>query len=280
MIISEVFLGLVPITFFITALLLILSDLFYRRYGKLIKGRVIAIEKYISRSGSRNQTRQLMYRDLIEFSQGSDTYKFVTHGSSYMSGKLNQNVDIFILNNDPNFIRTKRVSHLLIGLAFLLASGLSFYFAVWKSFQLINFYYSILLSILLPTLFYFFLKKKSKGQFQLSDLFKTKFLSDEEIGKRDLLQSIKQLEGENSKNAKVGLLVTLVFFIFYFCIFSFSYKQLSGEEVLLLKGAIYNFENFELLLKSPNQGPVIGVLFCLFSAPLFLHSFLYSLKKL
>ncbi|GEM_PF-5817994 len=277
---GEIFLGLVPIIFFLTGIILIVSDIVYSLYGNEILGKVVAIEKYISRSGTHNTARQLMYRELIEFYFNGSRHLFFTAGKNYISKEIGSSVKIYSLNNSFEFVRLKKSYHLFVGGLFTLAGFGVGYFMVYKSFEHIHFLYSCILTIVATISFYNFIKKKSKGKFTIGMLFKTKFVNEEDLEGRDVFWSSKELNSEKSKNAKVGLAITFVFILFYTFIFNLCYEKLRDKEVQILKDFFFEFKNFDQLVEGLNRGPMIGFVFCLVLAPLLIHSVLYSLRRL
>ncbi|WP_372651844.1 hypothetical protein [Halobacteriovorax sp.] len=277
---GEILLGLVPIIFLITGLILLISDLIYFLYGKEIVGKVVATEKYIARSVQRNNSRQLMFRDLIEFHFNGSSYLFFTAGKNYISRSIGSSVLIYSLKNSYEFVRLKKSYHLFLGMIFTVASLAIGYFMVYKSFDHINFLYSCILTIIALPSFHSFLKKKSKGKFSIDMLFKTQFVKREDLEGREIFWSSKELNSEKSKNAKVGLWITFVFIIFYSFIFKVCFDKLRPNEIDILKNFFFEFKDFDLLIDGMKSGPMIGFVFCLVMVPLLFHSVLYSLRRL
>lgn len=280
MIISEVMLGLVPIIFFISGMTFLVRHFQYITKGKEHVGKVIAIEKYISRSGTKNRSSQLMYRSIIEFYHQGEKFLFSSAGRNYINLKIGQSVTLLMLDNNPCLIRLKNSVHILFGVVFTAASLVVGYFMVYKNFEHINFLYSCVFAIVASISFYNFLKKKSKGKFTLSELFKTQLLSEESLKGRDLFRENSQIQLEDSKNAKVGLIITFCFIGFYSFIFNICYSKITNEQFDLMKKVFYNLDGFNQILEHSNKGPMVGFLFCLLLAPFLLHSLIYSLKKL
>ena len=278
--VSEIALGFVPITFTAVGLTFLVSQIYYSLYAKEYKAKVVAIEKYLSRTGTRGQSKQIMYRELIEFYHNGMRYIFASAGKNFISKEIGSTAPVLILNNNPSFVRLKRSYHYMFGFVFTVAGVLAGYFISYRKFDHINFLYSIIIAIVAVILFYKFLKVKSKGQLKLSTLFETKFIKEGDLKDRDVFWKTQDLIKEKSKNARVGLIITLVFGALYLLLFNGCYQKLKTEEIELIKTTLTKFEGFEVLLNHSNNGPIIGFLACLVIGPLLIHSILYSLKRL
>lgn len=279
-IVHAFFLGLISSTFCFVGGSFLIYKYFFKNHGKVLRGSVVGIEKFLSRS-TKNQSKQTMYRPLIQYYFKGSNYKFVGHGRNEIVYRIGQPVKVYSLEKGPEYVMLDSSVYNIFGGAFFIGGCVSGYIFFFKSGvaeqTLLGLGLIYLVGLIAITLF---LKSKGFLSLIMDGLLKTKLETDETLKGREIFTSKSNIQKERSKNAYLGLIITSVFTLFDSVALYICYNKLTSEQQSLLWDTFSNFELIPELLEVAKQGPLAGVLITLFMLPLMLHSFLYSLKKL
>ena len=214
--------------FTLVGLLFLKKHLFYKEHGQMIRGTVIGVEEYVSRSHDRKRTTY--YSPIIEFPFGGDSYLFQDGGSSngLSRYKIGQSVKLLSHPKGPEYIYLSggvgtlmMMIFLIVGLVCLGIGAFNLYNNIldprgfefdWFGFIPVIFFFFFIISII-RKIKKAIKKAKSEGSIKdfKFDFNKETLISREELKDKKVYYSQAEIKEKLAKFQKVGLIVSLVF---------------------------------------------------------------------
>jgi hypothetical protein len=273
-------LGIISIPFCLISLYFIGTHLQFRLYGKKVLGKVHAYEKYISttRTSGSGASSQLMYAPLYKFNFMGQDYFFFGAGSNYFPYEIGDELDLYILGNNPKNVRPNNKVYPLFGFLFgCFGFGAQYFYHSSAKISGIEHLYPLVIALLVPYAIYYRLKQKGlikeivKSHFENSSM-----VTLEEIKDRDIFFENLDIEKEEAKTHKLGLIVTLVFA----CFMAFGGLHAWHRLNYNIKKIILSFEKLERLLQHKEDPMLILLAFCSVMGIMLIYSMIFSLRKI
>ena len=249
--------------------------------GRQLPAKVIGIERYTSKG--RRGSRNTFYRPIIEYSFNGQKYSFSSQiGSSDITHKINEKVQVLSLNKGPEYVRLKNRANLLFPAVFLVIGlGLiTAFFFQNPSFELTS------AAMIIESAVFFFIYNKLKKMRALETLrdsyLKTKILSTEELSKKKLLRSNREIEELVGKSYRIAFGVTLLFLAGLLFGAKKFFEKLRPKTIESLQEVIENPELWEKLkyLNFQREPELVGLLILSTFSLLLIYSLLYQFKKI
>lgn len=230
-------LGILPVPFILIGLGFLYFQHFFKRNGKKINGKVIAYEKYLSKtslSNNNTQGKQLFYAPIIEFQFTGQTKYLKGAGSNHFLYRLGKKIELRVLDENANQVLPMTFNLPLFGI-FFLAFGLGFLFVFFNRVEIDSWQFCIPIILLfsLPWLLIEFLKRKNLLEQAKIDLLKNSSIF-EEFDPKNFLSSQEDISKEKKSHKKVGLIISFLFFGFTSWIANLLWKKipLSNKEII------------------------------------------------
>lgn len=209
-------LGIISVPFFLVGLYLIARYIQFKTKGEKIYGKVIAYEKYYSRSGRNRNSKQLLYAPIIKFQYRSKVKYLKEAGSNMLLHYLGKKIELRVLNKNINHIKSMTFFSLLFGVVFLKVGTILIYLHMRKfSHDSIEFFIPIILVILVPVLIYSYLNKKGYVKEIIKAHYDNQSVFDSFDSKK-FLSSQQELDRETKKHKSSGLIISIIFSIITF----------------------------------------------------------------
>ena len=209
---SLICLSLLSSFFLLIGVALFYLNRLYSKHGKRISGKVVGIEKYISRYKSNNQvSTSLVYRPIIEcFYEGQKVYFCGSSGSSQIYHEVGEKVLVEYIVNKPESIRlvARSIYKILHLMLFAISISLIYFTASSRSPIFVNTLRVVLPFVFLTLLYHMAKVKMIKyggidNYFIQNSLLKTK----DELNKLDIFWSNDQILKEETRVYKPFLYI-------------------------------------------------------------------------
>tara|TARA_B100001971_G_scaffold215182_1_gene259063 strand:- start:7585 stop:8478 length:894 start_codon:yes stop_codon:yes gene_type:complete len=221
---------------------------YYKKHGNMIRGSVIGIEEYTSRSGSNN-SRSTYYAPIIEFPFEGKSYLFKDGGSSngLSKYKIGQSVKLLSHPKGPEYIFLPGGVNNIFAYAFTLmglgALGFGFY-NLYKSvtnpkgFQLDLFDIVPLVMMVFAGVSICLKAKKAKSKLKKKsidfDFNKEKLFSREDLKDKKVFYTNHEIKAINQKHEGIAFIISVVYFILISTLLMFFW----GEQTLDFKDKV------------------------------------------
>ena len=269
---------------------------YFLKYASKVWGKVVAIEKRMSthRSGNSRES-SITYAPIVEYIFNGEPILFSSGGSSnnIYKYKINDRVRVLSLDKGPEYVMLEKGVLGTMGRVFFIVGlvfcGIGFYNLFQKSASPTFSWFSELAFLLLLAPGAFIVSVKIRQYFKdhdvkLSELMlkSAKLETRESLEGREVYWSKQALEKELASVTKVGLIVSLVFFVGALVGLYFTWNALPVASKNLLSGLLENSGNFQqvLVLVQRKDPKIIGFLIALFFSLAGTYSLVFSMKKL
>lgn len=275
-------LGLITIPFVLISTFFLSIHFLFKRYGQRVRGKIVGVEKYISRtssSGTGNRNSSIMYAPIVAFISNSGEEVFVQAGAkNIINYRIGDRLDILRLHQNDLHTKFDNSTHLLFGIIFgFFGFGGHLFFLlsnehpVWTKLFISSFI------IILPfVLKRELIKKKLWAKAKEFYYSNTRVLTKEMQEEKEIFWSNQDIENEQKKHSKAGMVISTVFFIFVLFIYSGIWKKLSLNSKDILERIIEN----PMTIVNVNDPLIFIFLSGLFFIPASLYSLWYSYKRL
>ncbi|MFT6068104.1 MAG: hypothetical protein ACJAT2_002351 [Bacteriovoracaceae bacterium] len=268
---------IVSSVFLVFGLLLGLNYFYFKGNARTLPGRIHAIERYQSRTNRRTST---FYRPLIQYAFNGENYVFTSSfGTGDNRWKIGQRVEVYSLDNGPEYVRLKAKIHFYFPLIFFIFGlcGSAYYFYHHHSFIILSVY--ALGMMLVPFGFYHFLKSKNLVEEFIESLLKNKIEDEESLKGREIFFEKALLEKHTQKNDKAAFIVTLVFAIAISTGLHFSWEKTKDTSKEFIYGLTSDFNSIQEIKNYMNdKNLVLSMILAFFSAML-IYSLIYQVLR-
>ncbi|WP_127716868.1 hypothetical protein [Halobacteriovorax sp. HLS] len=272
------FLGLTASFFFTFSLYLLYLKLYYTRYGRVITGKIVAIEKYESIDSKRRKSA--LYRSLIEFSFNGEKFHLYGPGSNHFLHKISQKVKLYNLSKGAEYTQYFSIVNNIFIIAFGLASIISIFIYISNIQHKSALATHLLIYSCIYFLIYKILERKSLLNKLKDDLLRTTLVDINNRNYLDCYTSNIQIENEKGNYTILKLVITLSFISFMVIIGYLSWNKtpISHQEIFIdfLKSPK---DYLELARVLKGKSPLIGVIFSLCTNLLCLFSVTQTLRN-
>lgn len=277
------------------ALMLAYIRLYYVRHAQPLSGRVVAIEKRVSKTNYSGQRRvSVVYSPIVEYAFKGENYWFRSFGASNALAKfkIGQKVSVLSLKEGPEYVMLKEGITKIMAFVFgilglsLLALGCSKFGEISFDEPSKVFFNFFPLIFIVPTFLTIGLKMRaySKKHPELMGkmMLKSATLETKESLKdRDVYYTQSEVDKQVSKNANVGVLISIVFFLGAFMGAQYCWNKLGSGVKEQLLSMVEDFSRYNEIVGLINKSNpmVIGFLFLSVMALFGLYGLIFSLKQ-
>lgn len=279
----EMILAFIGSIFLLVAFFMFYINLKYRESGKSINGKVIAIEKYVSRSvSSRGRSSQLMYRPIYEYNHEGKTYWFYSGSKNTISHKINQQVNLLKLPGGPEYILPEKNVYTLFSTVFGLFGIISW--TIFLSSDHSIFFKLISIALVIGTISIGIqqVRKKFPKLNFFNELLKSNHLvTKEDLEGRTIFWQQAEVLKEVAFINKVGIWIALAFMTFSGGLTYLCWSKMNSTVKSHLMEIGFEFSRWpELKSYFPREGELIGFIVGLFFLLISVYSILYSFRKM
>ncbi|MCP4912429.1 MAG: hypothetical protein GY909_04865 [Oligoflexia bacterium] len=274
---------LVGTIFLIFGVLFSLLYLHFLNNAKTLPAKVYAIEKYISKTRSRNSSSSsVFYRPIIQYNfQGNEVLFQTSYGSSQVHHEIGQRVKVLSLNKGEEYVRLKGKIAIIFPLIFIVIGlGLLTFFFLQK--HSLNFIIlSVSLSLTGPLILYFQLKRKNLFDQMIDHALKTKVLTDDDLAKKTIFKSNAELNKELNKNFKIGFIMTLIFLAPCLYGVNYFYSKTKPENIEKIKIFFSDFSQWKIFqtIDINRDKEFLGFLILSFFSLMLIYSLIFQVKN-
>tara|TARA_R110000868_G_scaffold258137_8_gene515406 strand:- start:1708 stop:2541 length:834 start_codon:yes stop_codon:yes gene_type:complete len=268
---------LVGSVFIIFGSLLLAINIHFLRNGKVLKGKIVGIEKY--QSYERNKGTQVFYRPVVEYHFNGATVKFAcSFGSSAISYKIGERVSLFSLNKGPEYVRLNSKTLWIFPSIFVVLGSIASIVYLFNEPSLQT-KVGVIALILLAILYgYNYLKKKNLIEMITENMLKASVLDSEQLAKREIYNSQSEITREIKRSYKYSLPITTIFACALGYGAYFFYGQLRPSSMEFIGGLLENPGSAAQIQQYMSDKPLLGFLICCFFGVLMIYSIFYQLK--
>tara|TARA_R110000868_G_scaffold117600_12_gene312399 strand:+ start:19733 stop:20572 length:840 start_codon:yes stop_codon:yes gene_type:complete len=260
----------------------LLINLHFFRNGKVLNGKVIGIEKYLSRQSSTNNTRakQVFYRPIVEYLFNGQTVKFASSfGSSAISHKIGQRVKLISLHKGAEYVRMNSKLLWLFPLIFFvlgcILSGVYLYNEESSNFKV----GVLVLSFGLIFFGYQQLKRKNLLDAITDSLLKVDVLDDTELMEKEIFYSEAEVSKELAKTYKYSFWITVVFTMALAYGAHFFYGELKPKSLDYIDRVTSDPAAIVEIQSYISDKSLLGFIVCSIFAVLMLYSVFYQSRR-
>jgi len=277
------------------ALMLTYIRLYYVGHAQTLFGRVVAIEKRVSKTNYSGRTRvSVVYSPIVEYAFKGENYWFRSYGASNALAKfrIGQKVGVLSLKDGPEYVMLKegitKIMAFIFGILglILLGIGLSKLGEVSLDTPFEILFNLAPLIFIVPTFITigFKMRAYSKKHPELMGkmMLKSATLETKESLKdREVYFTQSEVDKQVSKNADVGVLISMIFFFGAFMGAQYCWNKLGSgvkEQLISMVEDFSRYNEFIGLINKSNP-MVIGFLFSSVMALFGLYGLIISLKQ-
>ncbi|MBH47117.1 MAG: hypothetical protein CME71_03000 [Halobacteriovorax sp.] len=272
----------VGIIFVIFGGIFLLINLHFFRNGKILQGKVIGIEKYLSRQSNSNnrQAMQVFYRPIVEYIFNGHNVKFAaSFGSSAISHKIGQRLSLISLHKGAEYVRINSKFLWLFPLLFFIIgsafAGVYLYQEESSNFKVA----ALVLSLGLVFFGYQQLKRKKLLDAITDGLLKVDILDAEELAKKEIFFSDREISEELARSYKYSLPITIAFACALAYGVHYFYTQLSTQTLSYLEQLLGDPSAITDIQMHLGDKPFLGFLVCLFFTVMMIYSVFYQSRR-
>lgn len=258
--------------------LFLLVNLYFKNHGKVLRGSVIGIERYISKG--RKRSRSVMYRPLIEYHFNGKAIIFNTSiGTNSIRYRIGEKVKVLSLNKGPEYVRLNSIlwwtfPAVFFGIGLILVAA---YILGSESYQAKTFTIFVFLTVLLVA--YFRLKSKNLIERLVDTALQVKIEDIESMKGREIFFNESDIEQETQKYSKISLIITSVFlFASSYGVHHF-YQSMTERSLDYLFSLMERPENLAIINSYTNDKSMLLFLICSFFTLVLSYSAIYQYKK-
>lgn len=243
----------------------------------MLRGKVHAIERYISRTNKGSST---FYRPIISYTFNGESIWFRgSMGSGTPLWKIGEPVELYSLDKGPEYVKMARKNQWIFPIIFgLIGLGLIIFYS-YKDHSSMFFYFSIIGDVSFFLFIYLFLKRKGLLEGIFDSFLKSHLETEESLKDREIFFENVTLDKEMRKNEKVAFYISLTALAgcYYGAIRFWEFSsQKSKDYFWHLLNNFSGFNEIELYLKDEK---FIGFLAFLFFSLMLTYSIFYQLKN-
>ncbi len=236
--------------------------LYYLKNGKIVLGRIFAIEKYArSDQSNANQNSGMLYRPIYEFQHSSGLTRFSGGGSSKINLRIGQQVEILVLNQGPEYSMAKTNTAFIFSFVFSIIGLISLTIS-WHYLQ--EWYLRLIPLVIIFSIFvFFFFKNKKYFLLFLDALIKNNnIVSEDNLNNREIYFTQNDFEKAYNRDLKSYAKSLLVLNVFFISFFLFLYNQIENYKIQNILNYISE-KNWISLIKYFND-PILLASFIIF----------------
>ncbi|MDD0854414.1 hypothetical protein HBN50_14980 [Halobacteriovorax sp. GB3] len=273
-------LGFITVPFVLISIYFLSIHFLFKRYGQRVRGKIVGVEKYISRTNtSSSRTSSIMYAPIVSFVSNSGEEIYVQSGSkNIINYQIGDRLDILRLHHNDRHIKFDNKTHLIFGIIF----GF-FGFGGHATFLFSN-ENSVVTKVLISSLIFILplllkrilVKKRLWSKVKDSYYSNTKTINKDELNEKDIFWSNQDILKEQKAHSKIGLAISFIFFFIILFIYNLIWKKLS----LSSKEVVTKLIQSPMLLTQESDPLIFIFLSGLLFVPACLYSLWYSYKRL
>ncbi len=261
--------------------LLFFIHIYYRVNGKETVGKVIAIEKYISTSGHGSEkTRSTLYRAVYEYYFNGQPIWFTGSGSGNINFNIGEKTPVLYLKHGPEYCQEKSNVYLIISSVFSLV-GFGGIAIAWNNQET----WVERLTPVAGLLFVAAIARQiliSKGIWEkivTGVLVNSQIVTAQSLEGREIYWNTLQLEREKGSVAKIGLVISSIFFLITSIASLIIWNQLPDSALSIIKDVLSQKISYEELVNYNGDPLMMGLGIAIIFTILSSYSLIFSFFK-